>query len=171
MEKMRQKRADQREDSWPERFLTSIAMIATGALCVIVTTIVISRWFYQPLIPDDVYLVSELMIAVVLLPLASITRRHMHIEVTVFTDWTSENCKKKLSVLGHVIGLLFVGLLLWAGTRSLVGALETGEYYDGNISIPTWIGYALYVSGLCACFLRLLLFVAFPQRNEESPGA
>lgn len=166
METMKPNSADQRTDSWPERYLTWIAMIATGALCVIVTTTVISRWLYRPLIPDDVYLVRELMVAVVLLPLASITRRHMHIRVTIFTDWTSVNARKKLSVLGNVIGLLFVGLLLWAGTRNLAGALESGEYFDGDISIPSWIGYALYVSGLFGCFLRLLFLVAHPQRNE-----
>jgi len=170
METMKRNSADQWEDSWPERFLTSAAMLATGSLCVIVTTVVISRWFYQPVIPDDVHLVRELMIAVVLLPLASITARHKHIRVTVFTDWTSPNTIKTLSVFGDVVGLFFVGLLLWAGTRSLAGALESAEYHDGDIYFPTWIGFALYVTGLGACFLRLLLIVVRPQRSNENPG-
>lgn len=143
--------------SWPERWLTVLAMLAVALLCAIVTTSVLSRWLYGALIPDDVLLVRELMVAVILLPLAAVTAARGHISVTVFTDWAGTRSQHALSLLGHVIGLLFVGALLWAGGRLLAGAWASGEYYDGDLYIPLWLGYAVYVVGLAAFLARIAI--------------
>jgi TRAP-type C4-dicarboxylate transport system permease small subunit len=103
------------------------------------------------------------MVVAIILPLASVTARRMHIAVTVFTKWASVRTKQNLSTVGKAVGLLFVGMLLWASVRSLVGAVDSGEYYDGYIYIPIWIGYAVYVLGLAAFFLRLLLSIVRPR--------
>ena len=141
--------------SWPERFLTVLAMLAVALLCLIVTVSVISRWLYGALIPDDVLLVRELMVAVILLPLAAVTAGRGHIAVTVFSSWAGARAQAVLSLLGHGVGLLFIGALLWAGARLLSGAWATGEYYDGDLYIPLWLGYAVYVTGLAAFLARL----------------
>ena len=138
-----------------ERSLTVLARLAVALLCLIVTTSVLSRWLYGALIPDDVLLVRELMVAVILLPLAAVTAGRGHIAVTVFSDWAGPRAQFALSLLGHVVGLLFVAALLWAGMRLLTGAWASGEYYDGDLYIPLWLGYAVYVVGLAAFLARL----------------
>ncbi len=163
METLNHKNAGQQTESVLERMLLRLGVLALATLCLTISIVVLSRWFYHPLIPDDVLLVRELMVMVVVLPLAAVTARHMHIEVSVLTEWTSARTQKKLSTFGKMIGLLFVGMLLWAGVRSLAGVIDSGEYYDGDIYIPIWIGYAVYVLGLAAFFLRLLLSILRPE--------
>ena len=154
---------DHLADSVPERILTNLGVFAIATLCLIICIVVLSRWFFRPVIPDDVLLVREFMVAVIILPLASVTSRRMHIAVTVFTEWTSVRTQKNCSTFGKLIGVLFVGILLWANFRSLFIVIETGEYYDGDIYIPIWIGYLVCVLGLEAFFLRLLASILRPE--------
>jgi TRAP-type C4-dicarboxylate transport system permease small subunit len=166
METVSQVATGPESESRAERFLTALGMLAIGALCAIITVIFLSRWLYHPFIPDDVLIVRELMVAVILLPLASVTANRLHIAVTVFTDGKPDKTRLILSRFGNAIGLVFVGLLLLAGARSMLGAIETGEYYDGDIYIPVWIGYSVYVLGLAAFFLRLLVSVIRPGADQ-----
>ncbi len=157
MEPIEQEADTNNNASKPEQFLTALAMAAIGLLCLIVTITVFSRWLYQSIIPDDVLLVRELMVAVIIFPLAVVTAEKKHIVVTVFTNWMKADSKQKLSAFGHLIGIFFVGFLLWAGTRNLADAIGSGEYYDGDLYIPFWIGYAVYVLGLAAFLIREIL--------------
>lgn len=170
MDSLSQDPAGRGQETRAEKILTALGMLAIGALCAIITVIMLSRWFFHPFLPDDVLLVKELMVAVILLPLASVTAKRMHIAVTVFTDRASNTARRNFSTFGDAVGLVFVGLLLWAGTRSLLGAFWSGEYYDGDIYIPVWIGYSVYVLGLAAFFLRLLVSVIRPKADHEMPG-
>ncbi len=69
-----------------ERWATAVAALALGLVCVFIVLTVVSRWLGRVLIPDDVQVVRQMMIAVIILPLASVTALRMHIAVTVFTD-------------------------------------------------------------------------------------
>ena len=145
----------QSQETWPERVFTALAMTCTALLCAIVTVTVVSRWLYKPLIPDDVLIVRELMVAVILLPLASVTASRAHIAVTVFTEWLGARGKTALSAFGHLVGFGFVTGLIWAGSRLFSSAWESGEYFDGDLYIPIWIGYAVFLVALIAFALRM----------------
>ena len=147
---------DNSTGTWPERALLFLAMVGIGLLCAIVTITVVSRTIYRPIIPDDVLLVREVMVAAILLPLAVVTAGRAHISVTIFTNWTSARTKIWLSLLGHLVGTAFASLLLFAGWRLLVDAWLAGEYFDGDIYLPSWIGYATFVLALLLFVLRLL---------------
>jgi len=140
--------------STPETMLLNLAVVAVGSLCLIITVTILSRWVYRSIIPDDVLLVGEMMVAVILLPLAAVSAQKKHIIVTVFTNWITTGSKRKLSALGHLAGFLFVGLLLGAGAQNLMDAVSSGEYYDGDLYIPLWIGYSVYLLGLSAFLVR-----------------
>lgn len=142
-------------ESLLERTFTALAMVATGLLCFIVTLTVVSRWVFRPVIPDDVLIVRELMVAVILLPLASVSARHAHIAVTFFTDLASPRTRSRLEKLGYCVGLLFTCALIWAGGRLFISAWSSGEYFDGDLYIPMWIGYATFLVALTAFGLRL----------------
>ena len=152
-------------ETWLERVLVVLAMLGLVLLCLIVTVTVLSRWLYRPLIPDDVLLVRELMVGVILLPLAAVTARAAHISVTVFTDWLDARALGVLARLGHVVGLALVIALIWIGGRLFLGAWQSGEYYDGDIYVPMWIGYAVFTLALGAFALRLAFELVRPRRS------
>ena len=159
-----------RQESWPERVFLALAMIGILALCAIVTVTVVSRTLYRPLIPDDVLIVREVMVAAILLPLAAVTARRAHIAVTIFTDRLGPRAKSLLSALGHVVGTVLAGALLFAGFRLFVGAWQSGDYFDGDIYVPMWIGYATFLVALAAFLLRLLIMLARDLRGlRRSP--
>lgn len=159
-----------RPESWPERLLLWLAMLGILGLCAVVTITVVSRWFHNALIPDDVLIVRELMVAVIILPLAAVTAARAHISVTVFTDRVGPAWKSRLEILGHVIGLCFALVILFAGWRLFVSAWQSGEYFDGILYLPMWIGYGIFVTGLLAFALRLLVNIVgqFVNRTPES---
>lgn len=142
-----------------EHAFTVLAMVCIGLLCLIVTITVLSRWLYRPVIPDDVLVVRELMVAVILLPLAGVTAHRAHISVTVFTNWVAGRGTAFLSALGHCVGLMFVSWLIWAGWRLFHSAWTSGEYYDGDIYIPMWIGYAVFLVALMTFAGRLIAMI------------
>lgn len=145
------------QEAWPERALTAFAMGCILLLCAIVTVTVISRWLYKPLIPDDVLIVRELMVAIILFPLASVTAARAHIAVTVFTHRLGKRGHNLLSVFGYLVGTFFAGALIWAGVRLFQSAWTSGEYFDGDIYIPAWIGYAVFVVALAAFACRMVV--------------
>jgi len=153
------------ETAGPDRWLTACAVAGALLLCGIVTVTVISRWLYKSVIPDDVLLVRELMVLVILFPLAAVTARRMHISVTIFTERAPGILKSGLDRLGAVAGLVFVGFLLWAGVRMLSQSWSSGDYYDGDLNIPMWLAHGVYVLALGAFFVRLAIAAIGARRG------
>lgn len=148
-----------------ERLLGALSMVGLGLLALIVTVTVVSRWVGRSIIPDDVLLVQELMVAVVLLPLGLVTAARQHISVEVFTARASARKLAVLSVLGHGLGLLFALLLLAAGAKGLLGAWRTQDYYNGILHIPMWIGQAVFVFAMVLFALRLAIMIVQDLRR------
>ena len=147
------------EGSLVERWFLCIAVIGILTLCGIVTVTVISRTVYKPLIPDDVLLIREVMVAVILLPLGVVTASRAHISISVFTAWAGPRLLSLFSAIGHGIGIIFAALMAFAGYRMLTSAWASGEYFDGQIYLPLWIGYATFVFALAAFLVRLALML------------
>ncbi len=157
-------RTDQHESvtilpSRVEWWLARIAVVGLFAMALIVTVNVISRWMARALIPDDVYLVQELMVLVILLPLGVVTATRQHIRVDLFTEWLPTRGKSLLAVLEHLVGLVFVGLLGWAAWVGAQRAWLTQDYYSGVLDIPMWIGHSTYLVGIALFFLRLMIML------------
>lgn len=140
-----------------ERFLCGVAAIAIAALCILITLTIFLRLFSFKTIPDDVLLVQELMVVVILLPMALVTALREHIAVTVFTDRLGQRLRVALDLLGNSIGIFFGTALTWAGAHSLLSALSSMEYYDGELYLKTWVGWAVFATGSGAFLFRLVL--------------
>lgn len=139
-----------------EGWLSGLSAVAVAAMCVLITVTVLSRWLYSGIIPDDVLLVRELMVAVILLPLAAVSARRDQIAVSIFTDRLSGRPRMAIALIGDAVGILFIGALLFAGMRLFADSWGSGDYYDGDIYIPMWFGHAVYVAGLGAFLARLI---------------
>ncbi|SDO64253.1 TRAP-type C4-dicarboxylate transport system, small permease component [Lutimaribacter pacificus] len=142
-----------------ERFLARIAAAGLFVMAAIVTINVVSRWLGRALIPDDVYLVQELMVLVILLPLGVVTATRQHIKVDLFTEWLPSRGKVALAVLEHLVGLFFVGLLAWAAWLGVRKAWLTQDYYAGVLDIPMWVGHSTFLLGIALFLIRLVVML------------
>jgi len=148
-----------------EKLCVSLAMLALLILCILVTVSVVSRWLSMSFIPDYVLLVQELMLWVILFPLAVVTAQRSHIAVTFFTERFKDKNIILLNIIAHFIGVVFAGGLLWSAIRLFMSALESKEYYDGDLYLPLWLGYAIFVLGLLLFFGRLFLVLTEDIRS------
>jgi TRAP-type C4-dicarboxylate transport system permease small subunit len=153
-----------------ERLLGALAMVGLGLLAVLVTVTVVSRWLGRSIIPDDILLVQEFMVAVILLPLGVVTAARQHISVEVFTSRASRRTLYKLSILGHAVGMIFAALLLWAGIRGFSSAWSTQDYYNGVLNIPMWIGQFVFVFAVALFALRLAAMIVHDVRAWRRSG-
>ncbi len=153
-----------------ERAGVRAAGLALVLLCAIVTINVVSRWLWHALIPDDILLVSELMLVVILGPIALVTAEREHIAVTVFTQrfvegqagqgrW-GQGARRFCDGLGYLAGIAFFGFLLAAFWTLLAKSWRTGEYYDGLLNIPQWPGLAFATLAVAGVIGRLVYLLA-----------
>ncbi|MEX0760378.1 MAG: TRAP transporter small permease subunit, partial [Tistlia sp.] len=133
-------------------------------LCLIVTLNVVTRALWHAVIPDDILLVSELMLLVILGPLALVTAEREHIAVTVFTARAGAGARRLMACLAHLAGIAFFGFLLVAFWTLLAKSWRTGEYYDGLLGLPQWPGLALATAALAGVILRLVFLLVRDAR-------
>jgi TRAP-type C4-dicarboxylate transport system permease small subunit len=157
----------------PERFLFWTAGVGVVLLALLVTAASFVRWIGIGTIPDSVLLVQEVMVGVIILPLAYVSAARGHIAVTIFTRRIGVRGELALSVLGSFAGLLFVVLLAVGGWILFDDAVVTGAYHDGDLNLPKWIARAVYVLGLAAFALRLtwLLLLDLRAALRGTPAA
>ena len=148
-----------------ERALVSIAVAGLFAMALLITTNIVSRWIGRSIIPDDVLLVEQLMVVVVLLPLAAVTALRQHICVEVFVNRTSPATKRVLTVVAHIVGLAFGGLLFWAAARNLLASWRTQDYYNGVLHIPMWLGHGVFVFAVGLFIARLFVMLVADIRE------
>ena len=142
-----------------ERCMLGVAVGALGMVCLLVTYMVVARALGHLLIPDDVRIVQQLMVIVVVFPMATVTARRMHIAVTIFSNSLSSHAKRCLGVFADVVGVLLVTVLLVGAVRLFLELFASGEYYNGDIKIPYWYAQGLYVLGLAALWGRAAAMV------------
>lgn len=120
---------------------------------------VIARALFRTQIPDTIIFVPELMIAMILFPLAAVTRDRSHIVVELISRKMPKQTQGWLVVLGSVIGLIAVSILLYTGYHDLEKVLSRQSRFTGDLQLPKWPGVAAYVAGLGFCAVRLVLMI------------
>jgi TRAP-type C4-dicarboxylate transport system permease small subunit len=153
-----------------EKVLLALGIVALAVVCVVVTYTVVARAAGWPLIPDDVQIVRQFMVAVIIFPMAAVSAVRMHIVVTIFSHWMSPKTKAWLIAVGDGIGLLLVSILLAGAIRLFLDSFTSGEYYDGDIRIPYWMGHLAYTIAMAALWLRMaaLTWVDFAAARSQS---
>jgi TRAP-type C4-dicarboxylate transport system permease small subunit len=147
-------------------WLAAMARVALLLLGLIVTIGVVSRAFWHSLIADDVLLVAELMLVVIIAPLALVTARREHIVVGVFTERAGSGIRRLLSILEQVIGLTFFGVLAFAYLRMFSDSWVSGEIYESDLQIPMWPGHAFASICLLMVLLHLVRLIIKPGEED-----
>lgn len=154
-----------------ERLLLGLSLVALALLCLAVTYTVAMRAVGGPLIPDDVQIVRQLLVVVIIFPMAAVTAARMHIAVTVFSDWMSARQKDALTLLGDILGLALFSVLLAGAVELFVDSFRSGEYFDGNVRIPYWFVHGAYAVALAALWLRMLAMTYVDAGAACAPSA
>jgi TRAP-type C4-dicarboxylate transport system permease small subunit len=168
-----------------ENALFYLSAICIIAICALVFGNVIARAVFSTQIPDTIVIVPELMIAMILFPLAVATRERNHIFVELFAKMMPRAVQGWLVVLASVIGLLAFSILFCAGLLELTEIWHRKATFDGTFILPKWPGHLLYVVGLGFMILRLAIMIALDttsclrgqldvllesREDEESPA-
>lgn len=152
-----------------EVIFQTLAAVFIGLLCATITLSVLSRWLWRSIVPDEVQWVQLMMIVIILGPLAATMAMRETIAVEIFTARARGGVLKAVTLLGHLVGLIFLTFLLWAGVRLLKGSWASGEYFKGVVDIPNWIGHSIFVFCLSVAWLRLAAMVVLDLRRQV-PG-
>ncbi|PSM15790.1 TRAP transporter small permease [Nitratireductor sp. StC3] len=140
-----------KKTSFWDRFSAGIATVSSfllGVMAIVVSYEVGSRYFLgQPTIwAWDVNV--QLMMAIVMLGLADVYRRDMHIRVDVLTGRLGGRARAWLDILYAPL-LLFIALtILWTGWEYFFKAFSRGQHASTLFAPPLWpIKFLLPVSG------------------------
>lgn len=153
-----------------ERTLSGVAALCVVGLCAVITGTVLCRWLFGWGIPDDVTLVRELMIGAIILPLAFVTSNRGHIAVEVIYDRLGRRAQLILLAFGTAFGFITLLPLVYAAWHEFAYALESENYYFGDLELPEWPGKLAFFVGLFFFVLRLSLQTASDLRAVWQHG-
>lgn len=154
-----------------ERLLVDLSIAAVAGLCALITLNVALRALFNGGVPDSTTLVAELMIAAVVLPMAAATTQRAHIAVDLIAKRLPRRVGDGLIVFGSIFGLIALSPLIWAGTREVLGVIEKGSFFYGELQLPKWPGRVLFLIGMAICWLRLLVMVIRDIRTLRKGGS
>jgi TRAP-type C4-dicarboxylate transport system permease small subunit len=153
-----------------EKILLGLGAAAVIALGILITANVVARAVFASAVPDSVTMVRELMVAAILLPLASATAARAHVSVAFVSDRFGPRLRSWLIVFGSVMGLLALSALIYAGGREFLSNWEKGSFFYGDLNLPKWPGRLLFVIGIGACWLRLAELIWRDSRTILAGG-
>ena len=145
---------------WTERFLLDLAAAAIAALGLLISLSVLLRAMANTSIPDTVVMVTELMVAAIVLPLAATVAARANIVVEVLSQHFPRRVQDWLVIFGGVVGLFALLPLIWAGWKEATSAIQGGAFYFGQLNLPKWPGRVIFLFGVSVCWLRLAIQVA-----------
>ena len=148
-----------------EQLLLDIACAAIVALGVLITASVLLRIVVNGGIPDTVVMVTELMVAAIVLPLGAVIAARANIVVEVVSQHLPARTQDMLVILGGLLGLLALAPLIWAGWKEAHDAVTGDGFFFGQLNLPKWPGRVLFLVGVAFCWLRLAVQVASDIRT------
>ena len=142
-----------------EKLLLELAVYAVLLLGMLITASVLLRAFFNSGVPDSIVMVRELMVAAIVLPLAAASTARAHIVVEFLTNRLPARVQAWLVVSGTAFGVVALMPLIYASFNETVHTLQSGAFYFGQLNLPKWPGYLIFLVGISFCWLRLLLLV------------
>lgn len=142
-----------------EDLLHKLSALIILLIGVVIFANVIVRSLFATQIPDTIIIIPELMVAMILLPLAAATRERSHIVVELVSRQLPVRLQGWLVVMGSVVGLLAVSILFYAGYHDLEKMISRQSTFAGEFELPKWPGVAAYVAGFGFTALRLVVMI------------
>lgn len=142
-----------------ERVLVVLAAVSILLICAIIFLGVVTRAVFSWSLPDAEIFVRDLMIASIILPLASVTASRTHIAVDVFVNLMPQSWSRYFNLLGSVVGFLVLLPIAWGGYTAFMSVWQDGSYFYGEFDFPEWPGKFAFFLGYVVFVLRLAVLV------------
>lgn len=142
-----------------EKYL--IGAMALGAIVLVVTETVL-RYATPEYLTDwngemTVYLVGWAL----MLSLPALAARDQHVRADLLQQFFSRKITEFLDVFAVLVGIVFCGIILYAGIEVVQFGLRFGEISDSSLQFPMWIFYLAVPVGYGISLLRyVMVFVS-----------
>jgi len=156
------------------RGLVGIAGVCIVIMLVLVVCDVLSRAVFNVAVPGiDTIVASYLMVAAIFLPLAMLQILEENIAVDVFREMVPPVVQKLFDIVGHLLTLVFYGLLAWLYAKVALESYEIREFVTGTWDVPIWpariiMPLGLGCGALAAATKCLVVFVDLFTGHDHS---
>lgn len=121
-------------------------------------------------LPGALELTESTIVLVVFGGLAYAQTRGSHIRVEMLYTHLGPRMRAVLDGFGHVMGLLFFGLLAWQAGLELAHSWRISEATFGIVRLPLWPTRAILLMGTLLLIVQLLLDLRISVRAALTPG-
>lgn len=136
----------------------------TGALIVLLTTVMIFAYVINRAFIGQVWLFVEEWTALALIPMAYLgmaytLRRNKHIRVDILVERFSPKVQRILEIFISVIALLVLGFMLERGINWFLYTLQDNIRSSGPMRTPLWIFTLILVIGLALYAIDTIFYI------------
>lgn len=148
-----------------EEFFCGTALLATT---VILFVNVVLRYVFKFSASWAEEIIKYLMIWIAFIGGSICVRKGKHVSIDFFYEFLSVKNKRLLSILIHIISIVFCGIMIFYGFKIIAFIKQTGQVSPA-LMIPMWIPYVAIPLGFCLMFLRFTqdFIKIFKKGNEE----
>lgn len=137
------------------KFVTFSALLL-GGLVIIVMTGVLTR-LLGIRVPGVMDFSAFILVSLVFLPLAEVTRSARHVRVEFIDHLIPSNYKKVVVFITSSVALFIVGLIAVLCWQMLFESYESGTVTVGSPHIPLWIPQISIAIGLSIMTIRMII--------------
>ena len=140
--------------TWLAELLAEIGLV--GLLLIVIHEVIVRYIFDSPTL-FSVELSEYLLVLLVFMSIGWVLKRDRHVAVTFAVDLLPEKMRLGLNVLTSLLTMVFLGILVWQGCRTVLTAY-TGDYHSSSLlDFPMWIPYALIPLGALVLSLQYIV--------------
>lgn len=143
----------------------SISGVAMGAVALVLVILLVTlnvclRYlFKEPLIFADEYSAYSFLF-MSFLAMGYAMRKEAHIRVEIIFKRLSERSLAILEIVISLLGLFFVGLLIWFCSDFAIMLVDTNRRSGTAVNTPLWVPAIFMVLGLCILGLEIVARLA-----------
>jgi TRAP-type C4-dicarboxylate transport system permease small subunit len=151
-----------------ERGLGLLAAGLVLVLMVLTTADVTLRYGLNSPVPGSWELSQLLLVGIVFLGLAHTQAVGRHVRVELFLRAAGAAARRRLDLLGLIVGFVVFALIFWVGLRDTWNAWAIGDYTLGSITFPVWPSKLMVPVGSLLLCLRLLVQIVRCLRGQAA---
>lgn len=146
-----------------------VAAIMMGASVVVVTHMVVMRYFLNESTVWQTDFVTYVLVAATFIGCPYVLMRRGHVNVDLLPLFLPHRARLGLAFLAATVGLLFCGVLAWKGLDLTLEAYHEGWQSASVWKVDMWLPYAALPIGLGLTCLQYLADVLALATGRDMP--
>jgi TRAP-type C4-dicarboxylate transport system permease small subunit len=154
------------------RFLAAISALAAASItCIICLSVIMRRLVNSPLFYAE-ELVGLLLAVTLFFALPLVTMRGEHIRVTLLAAQLSQRGKTYLGFIGGLVGLTFLGWLIWESVEWMSFAIRLNLKTEAtSIPLVPWMAVVPFSLCITALGIFIQLCTALARLKNDEPSS